>query len=159
MSFCVALTVKSEHYMHCFPLRWAGGNQWHWPLRFDFAALLSLPLTYVLETRATAHHSSLGFNSASNIGWPHLVHCMASLFTAATAHVNTSLLTLSHKFTLPRGVVKNYVPRTLYPQTYIPRTLETMHSVPLPRDQVPCTLETMHFDQKFDKKVEKPIGV
>jgi len=42
----------------------------------------------------------------------------------------------------------------LYPQNYVPPTLETMHSVPLARNHVSRTLETMHFHQKFDKKVE-----
>jgi len=49
--------------------------------------------------------------------------------------------------TTPNGVVRDYVPRTLYPGT-----LETVYSVL----SKPCTLETMHFHQKIDKIKVKP---
>ena len=40
-----------------------------------------------------------------------------------------------------------------YSRNQVPRTSETVHPVPLPRNHLPCTLDTMH--QKFGKKVEQ----
>ena len=43
---------------------------------------------------------------------------------------------------------------TLYPRNQVPRTLETMHPIPLAQNHVPYTLETTRFQQIFDTKVE-----